>query len=78
MTELLKRAIAEIERAPDDIQDAIAARILEELADEQLWDDQFRNTTDEQWQKIHERVERDIAEHGVTPLEELFPPRKQE
>ena len=78
MTELLKRAIAEIEKAPDDIQDAIASRILEELADEQLWDKQFRNTTDEQWQKIHELVERDIAAHGLTPLEDVFPPRKKE
>lgn len=35
MTELLRRAIAEIERLPADAQDAIAARILADLADEQ-------------------------------------------
>jgi hypothetical protein len=33
MTELLKRAIAEIEKLPDTQQDAIATRLLNELKD---------------------------------------------
>ncbi len=48
MTRLLKRAIAEIEKLPEDIQDAIAARLLAEAADEQAWDERFPATTDEQ------------------------------
>jgi len=37
MTELLRRAIAELEKLPDDQQDAIASRLLAELKDEQSW-----------------------------------------
>jgi hypothetical protein len=37
MTELLRQAIAEIEKLPLDQQDAIAARFLAELQDEQKW-----------------------------------------
>jgi hypothetical protein len=29
MTELLRRVVAEIEKLPDDLQDAIATRLLE-------------------------------------------------
>ncbi|MCP2731536.1 hypothetical protein [Limnofasciculus baicalensis] len=35
MTELLRRVIAEIEKLPDERQDAIATRLLAELQDEQ-------------------------------------------
>ncbi|MFN8498292.1 MAG: hypothetical protein U0641_10585 [Anaerolineae bacterium] len=52
MTELLQRAIAEVEKLPDDVQDAIAARILADLADEQAWDARFESTTDEQWDSL--------------------------
>jgi len=34
MTELLQRALLEIEKLPEDVQDAIAARLLADLADE--------------------------------------------
>jgi hypothetical protein len=34
MTQLLQQAIAEIEKLPEDEQDAIAARLLAELEDE--------------------------------------------
>lgn len=37
MTELLRRAIAEIEQLPNDQQDAIATRLLAELQDEKSW-----------------------------------------
>src|SRR5207302_3096265 len=69
MTELLQRAIEAIEKLPVEIQDAIAARLLEEAADEQAWEESFRNTTDAQWEKIHAWVQRDIEAHGITPLE---------
>ena len=39
MTEMLQRAIAEIEKLPEDEQDAIAARVLADLADEQGWNE---------------------------------------
>jgi hypothetical protein len=49
MTKLLQRALAEIEKLPADEQDAIATRILADLADEQAWMARFEATTDDQW-----------------------------
>src|SRR5262249_31135942 len=37
MTQLLEKALAEIRKRPESEQDAIAALILEELADERRW-----------------------------------------
>ena len=59
MTELLQRAIAEIQKLPADEQDAIAARILADLEDEQAWTAQFAATTDVQWDRMIEQVRRD-------------------
>ena len=41
MTDLLKQALAELQKRPSAEQDAIAALILEELADESRWDASF-------------------------------------
>jgi hypothetical protein len=48
MTELLRQAVAEIEKLPPEQQDAIATRLLAELKDEQdngksLWDNKKRS-----------------------------------
>ena len=59
MTELLQRAIAEIQKLPADTQDAIAARILADLEDEQAWAAQFASTSDDQWDRMAEQVRRD-------------------
>jgi hypothetical protein len=45
MTELLERAIAEISKLPNEKQDAIASWILEELEDEERWDEAFRRSS---------------------------------
>ena len=42
MTELLEQAITEIRKLPAEEQDAIASRILVELADEQEWTSRFK------------------------------------
>jgi len=39
MTNLLKKAIKEVESLPEDEQDAIAASILEDVVSERKWDD---------------------------------------
>jgi hypothetical protein len=52
MTELLEQAIAQLKTLPADEQDAIAARLLAELEDEQVWKAQFESTTDAQWDRI--------------------------
>lgn len=46
MTDLLETAIAELRKRPDDEQDALAALILEEIADEALWRTKFRRDAD--------------------------------
>jgi len=59
MTQLLQQALAEIEKLPDGEQDAIAARILEEIADERRWDEAFARSQD-QLGRMAERVREDI------------------
>ncbi|BAY20410.1 hypothetical protein NIES2100_01510 [Calothrix sp. NIES-2100] len=46
MTELLERAIAKLKTLPASEQDAIAAMILEELEDDQRWDESFSRSPD--------------------------------
>lgn len=47
MTQSLERALAEIQKLPDAEQDAIAAIILDELADEQRWNEAFARSQDQ-------------------------------
>lgn len=46
MTELLEQAIAQLKTLPIDKQDAIATLILEEIEDEQRWDESFARSPD--------------------------------
>lgn len=68
MTELLQRAILEIEKLPPDMQDAIAARLLADLADKQAWTERFDATTDEQWDHLADKVRQEIALGETSPL----------
>jgi hypothetical protein len=72
MTELLERAIAQLKALPDDEQNAIAARLLAEMEDEQTWKTQFESTTDDQWDRMAEMVRQEIAAGDITPLAEVF------
>ncbi len=74
MRGLLQQAIAEIEKLPADGQDAIATRILAELADEQAWAARFNATSDEQWERLTQAAHREIAAGETTPLDDVFPP----
>jgi hypothetical protein len=76
MTELLRQAIAQIEKLPPEQQDAIAARFLAELQDEQNWEASFTNTTDEQWDNMAAMVRQEIAKSKTIPLDEVFPPQQ--
>ncbi|MBD2451397.1 hypothetical protein H6G76_30595 [Nostoc sp. FACHB-152] len=73
MTELLEKAIAQLKTLPADQQDAIAARLLAEMEDEQTWKAQFESTTDAQWDQIAQMVRQEIAVGEITPLDEIFP-----
>jgi len=74
MTELLQRAVAQIEKLPAEAQDAIAARILSDLEDERGWAERFDATTDRQWDRMAEKVREDIADGDATLLDDVFPP----
>ncbi len=46
MSQLLDHAVAEARKLPDAEQDAIAALILQEIADTQQWDEAFARSPD--------------------------------
>ena len=73
MTELLRRALAEIEKLPADAQDAMATRILADLEDDQAWETRFEGTSAEQWNRLAEMARQDIAAGDTVPLEDAFP-----
>jgi mRNA-degrading endonuclease RelE of RelBE toxin-antitoxin system len=75
MTELLQRVIAELEKLPEDEQDAIATRLLAELEDERAWKIRFESTTNEQWDRLAQMVRQEIVAGDTTPLDEVFPPQ---
>lgn len=64
MTKLLEKAIAEISKRSTDEQDGIAALILDELADEELWDKQF-TSSQSQLSQIADKVRADIKAGNV-------------
>jgi hypothetical protein len=72
-SELLQRAIAVLEKLPEDEQNAIAARLLAEVEDEQAWVASFEATTDAQWDRLAASARQDIATGDTVPLEEVFP-----
>ena len=59
MTQLMEKALAEVQKLPDPDQDAIAAIILDELADERRWDEAFARSQ-EQLGRLADRVRQDI------------------
>jgi hypothetical protein len=67
MTELLQQALAEMQKLPDANQDAIAAIILEEIADEQRWDEAFARSQDK-LARMADRVREDIRAGRVTDI----------
>ncbi len=73
MTKLLEQAIAKLQKLPEEAQDAVAARLLADLADEQEWSAHFAATSNEQWDRMAAMVRREIADGNTTPLDDVFP-----
>lgn len=73
MTELLQQVISEIQKLPADQQDAIASRLMTELKDEQRWTQQFKSTTNEQWNRLADMVRQEIESGDTFLLDEVFP-----
>lgn len=72
MSVLLEQAIEELKKLPEDAQDAIAARLLAELADEKAWAARFAATTDAQWDRMAAMVRAEIAAGDIVSLDVLF------
>ncbi|MGZ8217130.1 hypothetical protein [Methylomagnum sp.] len=72
MTELLERAITAVKQLPMDAQDAIATRLLDEIADEQAWTERFESTTDMQWSLMAEGVRKSIRTKETLSLDDGF------
>ena len=72
MTQLLERAVAEAQQLPDPAQDAIAAVILEQIADDHAWDEAFARSQD-QLSRLAAKVREDIAAGRVRSLDRREP-----
>jgi hypothetical protein len=64
MTRLLERAIEETQRLPAPAQDAVAALIFEQIADDRLWDDAFGRSQD-QLSRLGSKAREAIADGRV-------------
>jgi hypothetical protein len=59
MTQLLEQAIEQIKKLPSTEQDAIAAIILDEIADERRWEGAF-SRSQPQLERLAEKAREDI------------------
>lgn len=73
MTSLLEQAFHEIEKLSEERQNAIAARLLADLADERQWAEQFAATTDSQWDNMAAMVRKEVENGNVARLDNIFP-----
>jgi hypothetical protein len=69
MTERLEQAIARLKTLPTDKQDAIATLILEELEEEQRWDESFARSPD----LLAKLAAQAMAEYRAGETQELDP-----
>ena len=67
MTQLLEKALIAVYKLPPEKQDAIAAVILEELEDDQRWDEAFAASEDKLAQ-LAQKVRTDIKAGHVTKM----------
>jgi hypothetical protein len=69
MTKLLEEAIAQLKTLPINKQDSIAALILEEIEDDNRWDESFARSPD----LLAELAAEAMAEHRAGKTQELDP-----
>ncbi|NCC33525.1 MAG: hypothetical protein EOM24_16140 [Chloroflexia bacterium] len=74
MTALRQQALAAIAKLPGAQQDAIARRLLAELADDAAWEARLAATTDERWDHLAANIRHAIATGATESLERVFPP----
>jgi hypothetical protein len=72
MTTLLEQAFVEVQKLAPEQQDAIAALILEELADEQKWDRAFADSQEVLVRLAQEvRAKKQAGQTRVAGIDEL-------
>jgi len=69
MTRLLEDAITKLKSLPEEAQDAIANLILEEIEDEQRWDESFAQTP----HLLEQLAASAMAEHRAGQTQDLDP-----
>jgi hypothetical protein len=69
LTDLMERAWAEINKLPEQEQEAVAAWILEELASERRWTEAFAASQD----VLAELADEALAEHRAGQTQPLDP-----
>jgi hypothetical protein len=67
MTKLLEKALAEVSKLPPESQDAIAQLILDELSDEEAWDQALARSG----QALDRLAQEALAEHRAGRTHEL-------
>jgi hypothetical protein len=72
MTRLLERAIAEAQKLTEPAQDAIAALILEQIADDRAWDESFARSQD-QLARLAQEARDDVGAGRVRDLSSRVP-----
>ncbi|AFY72125.1 hypothetical protein Pse7367_3907 (plasmid) [Thalassoporum mexicanum PCC 7367] len=73
MTELLKLAIAQLEQLPPEQQDAIAARLLAAVHDQEQWETHLFSTTEEWWNQIAAMAYQEEPRSEIESLEQVAP-----
>ena len=68
MHKMLERAFAEVAKLPEDRQEAIARRILEDVEAERGWDERFAKSQDKLWE-LAERAREEVARGDVLPYD---------
>lgn len=72
MTRLLLTTIARLKQLPAERQDEIAARILEDLRADDIWDDKFASTTDAEWKTLVQEIDLAIEQGESTSLDDFL------
>jgi aspartate/glutamate racemase len=67
MSQLLEQAISEVRKLSESEQDAIAALIMEEIADERRWENSFAKSQ-EQLSRLAERARQEIQAGRVRDI----------
>lgn len=71
MTELLRKAFEQADRLPEKDQNALAARLLEEIESDRRWSDTFARSGD----TLARLAQEALAEHRSGETQDLDPDR---